>query len=120
VFVTVEAVYTKQFRTYAYKLAVMQDLGRIMFDEAHLTIIASNYCQAIIDLALVRNIRTQFVYLTVTLLPIIQAAFEEQNNLVYPKIIRVSTNRRNLFYLVQRATRPRSLLEESARKARDA
>jgi superfamily II DNA helicase RecQ len=43
VFVTVEAVYTKQFRTYAYKLAVMQDLGRIMFDEAHLTIIASDY-----------------------------------------------------------------------------
>jgi hypothetical protein len=43
VFVTIKAVYTKQFRTYAYKLAATQDLGRIMFDEAHLTITASDY-----------------------------------------------------------------------------
>jgi hypothetical protein len=57
VFVTVEIIYTKQFRTYAYKLVAMQDLGRIMFDEAHLTIIASDYRQAMVDLALVRNIR---------------------------------------------------------------
>jgi hypothetical protein len=71
VFVTIEAVYTKQFRTYAYKLAATQDLGRIMFDEAHLTITASDYRQAIVDLALVRNIRMQFVYLIVILLLII-------------------------------------------------
>jgi hypothetical protein len=58
VFVTVEAVCTKQFRTYAYKLAATQDLGHIVFDEAHLTIIASDYRQAMVDLALVRNVRT--------------------------------------------------------------
>ncbi|KUJ19614.1 uncharacterized protein LY89DRAFT_640751, partial [Mollisia scopiformis] len=49
-----------------------------------------------------------------------QATFEEQNNLVNPKVIRVSTNRRNLFYIVQRATRLGTLLEEGARRARDA
>ncbi|KUJ06625.1 uncharacterized protein LY89DRAFT_555096, partial [Mollisia scopiformis] len=38
VFVTVEAACTEQFRTYAHKLAATQDLGRIVFDEAHLTI----------------------------------------------------------------------------------
>jgi hypothetical protein len=43
VFVMVEVVYTKQFRTYAYKLAVTQDLGRIMFDKAYLIITASDY-----------------------------------------------------------------------------
>jgi hypothetical protein len=43
VFVTIEAVYTKQFRTYTYKLAATQDLGRIMFNEAHLIITASDY-----------------------------------------------------------------------------
>jgi superfamily II DNA helicase RecQ len=43
VFVMVEVVYTKQFRTYAYKLVATQDLGRIVFDKAHLTIIASDY-----------------------------------------------------------------------------
>jgi hypothetical protein len=100
VFVIIKAVYTEQFRIYAYKLAVIQDLGRIMFDEAYLTIIVSDYRQAIVDLALIRNIRTQFVYLTAILLPIIQAMFEKQNSLVNPKVIRASTNRRNLFYIV--------------------
>jgi hypothetical protein len=71
VFITVEAVYTKQFRTYAYKLAATQDFGRIVFDEAYLTITASDYRQAMVDLALVRNIRTQFVYLTAILPPTI-------------------------------------------------
>ena len=73
-----------------------------------------------VDLALVRGVRTQFVYLTATLPPAMQAAFEAQNHLVNPKVIRASTNRRNLFYLVQRATGPGSLFEEGARKARDA
>jgi hypothetical protein len=58
VFVTVETIYTKQFQTYAHKLAVTQDLGRIMFDEAYLIIIASDYRQVMVDLVLVRNIRT--------------------------------------------------------------
>jgi superfamily II DNA helicase RecQ len=43
VFVTVVAVCTKQFRAYTHKLAATKDLGRIVFDEAHLTITASDY-----------------------------------------------------------------------------
>ncbi|KAH6661672.1 P-loop containing nucleoside triphosphate hydrolase protein [Halenospora varia] len=100
VFVTVKAACTEQFRTYAHRLAATQDFGRIVFDEAHLTITASDYRQAIVDLALIRNVRTQFVYLTATLPPTMQAMFIEQNNL--------------------QATRPGSLLKEGARKARDA
>lgn len=120
VFVTVEAACTEQFRTYTHRLAATQDLGRIVFDEAHLTVTASDYRQAMVDLALIRNVRTQFVYLTATLPLTMQATFEEQNNLVNPKVIRASTNRQNLFYLVQRATGPGSLLEEGARRAKDA
>jgi hypothetical protein len=40
-----------------------------------------------VDLALIYNICTQFVYLIATLLLIIQAVFEEQNNLANPKVI---------------------------------
>jgi superfamily II DNA helicase RecQ len=71
VFVTVKAACTEQFRTYAHKLAATQDLGRIVFDEAHLTITASDYRRAMVDLALIHNVRTQFVYLTATLSPTI-------------------------------------------------
>jgi superfamily II DNA or RNA helicase len=120
VFVSVEAASTAQFRTYTLKLAATQALGRIVFDEAHLTVTASDYRAAMVDLALIRNARTQFVYLTATLPPTIQATFEEQNNLVNPKVIRASTNRRNLFYLVQQATGRGGLLEEGARMARAA
>ncbi|KUJ17843.1 uncharacterized protein LY89DRAFT_668065 [Mollisia scopiformis] len=59
VFITVEAACTEQFRTYAHKLAATQDLSRIVFDEAHLTITASDYRQAIVDLALIRNVPEQ-------------------------------------------------------------
>jgi hypothetical protein len=120
VFVSVEAASSKSFLAYAYKRAALGDLRRIVLDEAHLTITASDYRRPMVDLALVRGVRTQFVYLTATLPPAMQAAFEAQNHLVNPKVIRASTNRRNLFYLVQRATGPGSLFEEGARKARDA
>jgi hypothetical protein len=42
-----------------------------VFDKAHLTITASDYHQAIVDLTLIHNVCTQFVYLTATLLPTI-------------------------------------------------
>jgi superfamily II DNA helicase RecQ len=67
VFVTVEAICTEQFRTYTHWLAAIQDLGRIVFDKAHLTVTVSDYRQTIVDLALIRNIYIQFIYLIVTL-----------------------------------------------------
>jgi superfamily II DNA helicase RecQ len=43
VFVTADAAGTKGFLTYAYKLAATGDLRRIVLDEAHLTVTASEY-----------------------------------------------------------------------------
>ena len=123
VFVAVEAAATKQFRAYARKLVATQELDRIVLDEAHLTVTASEYRQAMVDLAAIRDVRTQFVYLTATMPPTLQATFEEQNHLVHPKVIRASTNRRNLFYMVERVPGgggPGGLLQDAARKARDA
>ena len=57
-FVTVEAACTKQFRAYTHRLAATQDLGRIVFDKAHLTMTLSDYRQAMVDLALIRHVRT--------------------------------------------------------------
>jgi superfamily II DNA helicase RecQ len=120
VFVSAKAARTKAFRAYAYKLAATGSLGQIVLDEAHFTVTASEYRAAIVDLALIRGVRTQFVYLTATLPLTLQAQFEVQNNLINPKIIRASTNQQNLFYIVERVTGPRRLLEEGARRAKDA
>lgn len=119
-FVSAEAARTKAFRAYAYRLAATGDLRRIVLDEAHFTVTVSEYRAAMVDLALIRGVRTQFVYLTATLPPTLQAWFELQNNLVNPKIIRASTNRRNLFYMVERVAGLGQLLKEGARRAKDA
>jgi len=118
-FITVKAACTKQFHTYTHKLVTTQDLNCIVFDEAHLIITASDYCQAMINLALIRNVRTQFVYLTATLSLTMQATFEEQNNLMSSKVIQIFTNRQNLFYMMQWATEPKSLLKKDVQKVRN-
>lgn len=120
VFVSAEAAGTKAFRAYAYRLAAQGELERIVLDEAHFTITTSEYRAAMVDLALIRGVRTQFVYLTATLPPTMQAQFELQNHLVHPKMIRASTNRRNLFYMVEQASGPGRLYQEGARKAQEA
>ncbi|OBT52045.1 hypothetical protein VE04_09492 [Pseudogymnoascus sp. 24MN13] len=53
VFVSAEAAGTKAFRAYAYRLAATGELGRIVLDEAHFTVTASEYRAAMVDLALV-------------------------------------------------------------------
>lgn len=50
----------------------------------------------------VRQIRTQTVWLTATLPPSMQVSFFEQNKLVRPHVVRESTNRPNIRYLVRR------------------
>ena len=74
-----------------------------------------------VDLAAIRGLRTQFVYLTATLPPSMQAEFEERNHLLRPKVIRASSNRPNIFYMVSKATNGQGiLLEQAAARARDA
>ncbi|KAK3073558.1 hypothetical protein LTR53_004751 [Teratosphaeriaceae sp. CCFEE 6253] len=65
--------------------------------------------------AKIRSLRTQFVYLTATLPPTMQAEFEERNHLYHPTIVRASTNRPNIFYTVQqRPSGQGSLLSQVA------
>ena len=120
VLVTAEAASTKDFMAYAQRLVVSQRLDRIVIDECHLAITAAEYRESMVDLAVIRSLRTQFVYLTATLPPAIQAEFEEQNHLLNPKVIRASSNRPNLFYVVRRAGRRGNLLEQSAYEAQEA
>lgn len=120
VFVAVEAAATSRFRAFAAQLAAKQELDRIVVDEAHLTVTASDYRPAMVDLALIRSVRTQFVYLTATLPPSMQEGFELQNHLVRPRVVRASTDRKNLFYCVERNNTRKPLLQDAADRARDA
>ena len=106
---------------YARRLIAEQKLNRIVVNKCHLTIVATKYRPSIIELIAIRSLRTQFVYLTATLPPSIRAEFEERNYLYYPIVIRVLSNRLNIFYIVRKIdARARSLLKQAAVKAKEA
>jgi superfamily II DNA helicase RecQ len=119
--VSIEAASTRDFIKYAQGLVRHQKLDRIVVDESHLTVTAAEYRPAIVDVATIRCLRTQFVYMTATLPPSIQAEFKERNHLVCPTTIRASSNRPNIFYIVRKANSQKgSLLEQTAAEVRDA
>jgi hypothetical protein len=62
----------------------------------------------------VRQIRTQTVWLTATLPPVMEEEFIEHNKLVRPRIVRESTNRPNIKYIVSFETGPGALIERAA------
>lgn len=121
ILVSAEAVSTKGFIKYARRLVAEQKLDRIVVDECHLTVIAAEYRPSIVDLTAIRTLRTQFVYLTATLPPSMRAELDERNYLHHPTVIRASSNRPNIFYMVRTIDgRAGSLLEQAAAEARDA
>jgi superfamily II DNA helicase RecQ len=119
VLVSTEAACTKAFLIYAQRLVTAQALDRIVVDECHLTITAADYRESMVNVALIRQIRTQFVYLTATLPPSMQPAFERQNYLYQPKVIRASSNRANLLYMVTTASDDSPFLEAAAFEAQE-
>jgi superfamily II DNA helicase RecQ len=119
--VSIEAASTRDFFKYTQGLVRYQRLDRIVVDKCYLTVTVAKYRPAIVDIATIRYLRIQFVYMTATLPPSIQAEFEERNYLVCPITIRVSSNRPNIFYIVRKVdTQKGSLLEQTATKVRNA
>ncbi|WKT54184.1 Helicase superfamily 1/2, ATP-binding domain [Fusarium oxysporum f. sp. vasinfectum] len=116
VIVSAEAACTESFLEYANQLCSRQQLDRIVVDECHLTITAGSYRRSMSQLAWhVRQIRTQTIWLTATLPPVYQELFIEHNKLVRPHVIRESTNRPNIRYIVRRECGPGSLCERAVR-----
>lgn len=115
VIVSAEAACTQGFLEYAQGLVGQQRLDRVVIDECHLTVTASDYRPQMAELGwYVRQLRTQSVWLTATLPPTMESEFVEQNKLVRPRVIRESTNRPNIKYLVSYETGPGSLVEKAA------
>jgi hypothetical protein len=102
VIMAAEAACTSTFLDYARMLTDHQLLDRVVIDECHLTITASEYRESMVQLGwYVGQLTTQTVWLTATLPPIMQDAFYLQNKLVRPDVVRESTNRPNIRYIVQ-------------------
>ena len=119
VIVSAEAACTESFLEYAHGLVRQQKLDRIVFDEGHLTITAHDYRLCMSQVGwYVRQIRTQTVWVTATLPPVMQEEFIEYNKLVRPRIIRESTNRPNIKYAINAEKGDGTLLKKAAALAR--
>jgi superfamily II DNA helicase RecQ len=88
IIVSAEAACTEGFMTYALRLGDGQKLAQIIIDECQLTVTASSYRQSMSNLAwYVRQVRTQTIWLTATLPPVMQEHFIEHNKLVRPHVV---------------------------------
>jgi superfamily II DNA or RNA helicase len=102
VIVSVELACSEQFLEYSQSLVMRQELRRVIIDECHLTITASDYRQSMTQLGwYLGKIKVQSVWLTATLPPSMQDEFIHQNKLVRPRIVRDSTNRANIKYAIR-------------------
>jgi superfamily II DNA helicase RecQ len=115
VVVSAEAVCTSDFLNYAHTLLRQQALDCIVVDESQLTITANEYRPCMSQLGwYIRQVRTQTVWLTATLPPVMLEEFMEHNKLVRPQVIRESTNRPNIQYLVSAETGTGILVQKAA------
>ncbi|KAK3935784.1 hypothetical protein QBC46DRAFT_367343 [Diplogelasinospora grovesii] len=115
IIVSAEAACTPGFLEYAHRLVDRQKLDRIFIDECHLTITAGDYRPCMSQLGwYVRQVRTQTVWLTATLPPVMQELLIEHNKLVRPHMVRESTNRPNIRYIVQREKGKCTLIQRAA------
>jgi superfamily II DNA helicase RecQ len=119
VMVSAEAACTESFLEYAHGLVHRQQLDRIVIDECHLTVTANDYRPCMSQLGWhLQQIRTQTVWLTATLPPVLQETFIEHNKLVRPRVIRESTNRPNIRYMINLVDAEGTLIEKAAQLVR--
>lgn len=110
-FVAVEEAVSRRFRTFLGQLDASDGLDRVVFDESHLILTASRYRPKMALVKELREYRCQVVFLTATLPPLMQAQFEQRMLLFQPCVVRSLTFRRDLFYHLQRSSRPGDFLE---------
>lgn len=98
--VSLEAASSPRFRAFLARMDARESLDRIIFDEAHLVLTASEYRPKIHAVKHLRALRCQFVFLSATLPPLIMPSFQRAILVSSPTVIRSLTFRRDLRYEV--------------------
>jgi len=103
VFVDVDTAVTSTFITFVKQLSDIDRLDRLILDEAHLVVTASDYRENLGLLAILRQIPCPLVCLTATLPPIAEFDLRQSLFMSHPAIHRVSSDRPQLEYCVESA-----------------
>jgi superfamily II DNA helicase RecQ len=105
VIVSLDAAVQTPFRAYATNLARENGLARIVLDECHLICTAKTYRPRMHEVVELRELQTQFVFMTATLPPSMQSEFSDSVLLQRPTWIRSVTVREDIAYGVIQLTR---------------
>jgi Orsellinic acid/F9775 biosynthesis cluster protein D/DEAD/DEAH box helicase/Helicase conserved C-terminal domain len=101
IFVSAEAAVLSPFRSFLAGLDSREGLDRVVLDESHLILTASDYRPKLKLIKHLRALRCQFVFLSGTLPPILMPTFCQRLCLFNPEVIRSDqTFRRDLQYAV--------------------
>ncbi|KAK5188946.1 hypothetical protein LTR47_011582 [Exophiala xenobiotica] len=100
-FVTAEQAVRSVFREFLGRLDANRQLDRVVFDEAHLILTASEYRPKMALLRFLRDLRCQAVFLSATLPPILMEQFQQRMFLEQPQVIRDVTFRRDIHYIIR-------------------
>ena len=114
VFVSVEQAVRMPFRRMLTRLHIANLLDRVVLDECHLVLTASQYRPSMMLLRELRKLTCQMVFLTGTLPPAMVQEFEQQLLLQNPRLIRSITVRTDLEYQVLRCPRGLDLVIDFA------
>jgi len=102
VLVLIETTILSSFQLFLMSLHAENKLDRIIFDECHLIVTVANYRHSMHSLKKLRLITTQFIFLSATLSVSI---LQEMNKMLFLSnniVLRTSTTRHNIVYLVKR------------------
>ena len=106
IFVSAETAVLSTFRTFITSLDTRDALDRVVIDESHLILTASDYRPKLKLIKYLRGLRCQFVFLSATLPPLMLSTFSQRLLLFDPVVVRSDhTFRRDLQYAVA-FTRP--------------
>ena len=97
-FVSAEQAVREPFRRFVGQLDANRQLDRVVFDECHLILTASEYRPKLALLRYLRAFRCQVVFLSATLPPVLMAAFQSRMLLDQPRVVREVTFRSDLYY----------------------
>ncbi|KAL8688231.1 MAG: hypothetical protein Q9218_005804 [Villophora microphyllina] len=105
-FVDVETAVTPSFGTFLKQLSDLGRLDRLIIDEAHLVLVASDYRECLGLLAILRQVPCPLVCMTATLPPVGEFDLRQSLLLKDPVVHRTSSDRPNLAYCIQRLVAP--------------
>ncbi|KAL4958620.1 uncharacterized protein BDV14DRAFT_186373, partial [Aspergillus stella-maris] len=114
IMVAVEQAVRPPFREFLNRLAIANELDRVVFDECHLAVTALDYRPAMGLLPLLRELECQMVFLTATMPPSLIDRFQQAMLLRGARMVRSRTTRRDLRYEVLRSAARQQFLPEFA------